>query len=153
MKDTDDVSKLIRLKRYETPGEDYYSRFAAEFKDRQRAELLHKSSFSIFKERALMWWEQAGSERWLVPTGAAAAAVMTIGLVVASSENEPADLPVRGIAELSGDADVSLPPFPDSPNEVIELKLPSSELSPPPSLPPSGSGVLTAGSSGPLIEL
>ncbi len=152
MKDTDDVSKLIRLKRYETPGEEYFSNFADDFKDRQRAEMFQTSSLSIFRERALAWYEQSSSNAWLVPTGAAAAAAVAISFVVLNSSNEPADLPVSGIAEFQGDADISLPAFPDSPEEDIELNLPEAETSPPPATFESSPGILPAGA-GPLIEL
>lgn len=152
MKNSDDVSKLIGLKRYETPGEEYFTRFAADFKERQRSEMLRQSSFSLLKERAQTWYHQTSSGTWMIPAGAAAAAV-AIGVFAVAPREEEADLPVRGLADLQQEVDVSLPPFPESEDEVIELRIPTrDEISP---LPASQSppGLLNTGGNGPLIEL
>lgn len=46
-----DIHKLLRLKRYEHPTPDYFERFLDEFQQRQRAELLHRSTRSLVWER------------------------------------------------------------------------------------------------------
>ena len=56
MKDSEDAQRLIRLKRYESPGDEYFRNFLESFKDRQRAELLRRSSRSILAERVAMWF-------------------------------------------------------------------------------------------------
>ncbi len=89
MKDSDDVQQLLRLKRYETPGEEYYDSFLDEFKDRQRSELLSRSSRSILAERVNVWFDELGGAKWLIPAGAAAAAI-GVGVFVSTrsvSEN------------------------------------------------------------------
>jgi len=151
MKDPEDVSKLIGLKRYETPGEEYFARFTADFKERQRSELLRQSSFSLFRERFAMWYQQAGSGAWMVPTGMAA--VVAGGVALIAFQEQPADLPVNGIADLDQSLDVSLPPFPESTDEVIELRIPSPSQLPVEPAPSFDEGFLPTGANGPLIEL
>ncbi|MFV1995674.1 MAG: hypothetical protein ACC661_09575, partial [Verrucomicrobiales bacterium] len=51
MKESDEVHKLIRLKRYEKPHDGYFEQFLTEFHGRQRSELLKRSAHGIFCER------------------------------------------------------------------------------------------------------
>ncbi|MEX2579745.1 MAG: hypothetical protein WD342_11865 [Verrucomicrobiales bacterium] len=97
MKDEDEVQKLIRLKRYETPGEQYYRRFAEDFKDRQRAELLQRSSRALFAERFSLWFDEVNGTKWLVPAGAAAA-VVAAGVFLSPAEQNEADPGVATVA-------------------------------------------------------
>ncbi len=52
-----DIQKLIRLKRYEQPPEDYFDDFLYEFQRRQRAEMLQRPVWQIAWERANLWLE------------------------------------------------------------------------------------------------
>jgi hypothetical protein len=83
MKGSNDVRKLLRLKRYESPGEEYFDSFLDDFKDRQRSELVGHSPCSILAERLTVWFDELGQVRWLVPAGAAAA-VIGVGVFVAT---------------------------------------------------------------------
>jgi len=87
MKDPETVQRLIRLKRYETPGEEYFGSFLAQRQERQRSELLRRSSREILAERFSDWCDETIGRRWLVPVGAAAVATLGAGLYFA--------LPVR----------------------------------------------------------
>lgn len=49
--DNNDISKLLRLKRYEQPPEDYFENFLAEFQLRQRAEVIHRPFYRIAWDR------------------------------------------------------------------------------------------------------
>lgn len=51
--DPDEITKLLRLKRFEQPQPEYFERFLEEFKDRQRAELLRVPAWRIAWERAV----------------------------------------------------------------------------------------------------
>ena len=51
MSDFEETQRLIRLKRYEQPPEGYFENFLDEFHERQRADLVRKSSRSLFVER------------------------------------------------------------------------------------------------------
>lgn len=75
MSESSDLEKLLRLKRYETPGEEYYEKFAQDFKDRQRSEMLRHSSVSLLSERVTQFVSEMGPAKWAVPVGAAAAAI------------------------------------------------------------------------------
>jgi len=75
MDDPSDIQRLLRLKRYETPGERYYEFFQEQFRDRQRAELLHRSSLDIFRERLALWISEMGPLKWAIPTVASTAAI------------------------------------------------------------------------------
>lgn len=48
-----DVHKLLRLKRYEMPTQDYFERFLDDFHRRQRAELISRPTLSIIIERVM----------------------------------------------------------------------------------------------------
>ncbi len=80
MNDSEDVQRLIRLKRYETPGEAYYQSFMEDFKERQRAELLRGSARGLLLERIGMWFDELGGAKRLVPAGAMAATAIGLGL-------------------------------------------------------------------------
>lgn len=83
MKDSEPVQRLIRLKRYETPGEEYFGSFLAQLQERQRSELLRRSSREILAERFSDWYDETFARRWLVPVGAAAVATLGAGLYFA----------------------------------------------------------------------
>ena len=50
------AAKLIRLKRYETPGADYFERFLEDFHERQRSEPLQVSVTTLAMDRLSTWW-------------------------------------------------------------------------------------------------
>jgi len=80
MKDSEDIQRLIRLKKYETPGDEYFESFLEDFKDRQRSELLRQSARGLLLERVSMWFDEVSGPRWLVPVGASAAAALALGI-------------------------------------------------------------------------
>jgi len=86
MKDSEDIQRLIRLKRYESPGDAYFETFLEEFKDRQRSELLHRSARGLLVERISMWFDEMNGTKWLLPLGATAAAAITLGVYLNRSE-------------------------------------------------------------------
>ncbi len=55
MSELSDIQKLIRLKRYEQPPEDYFDDFLIDFQRRQRAEMLQRPLWQITWERANLW--------------------------------------------------------------------------------------------------
>src|ERR1700761_2663624 len=82
------IQKLIRLKRYEQPPEDYFEDFLLEFQRRQRVEMLKRPVWQIAWERANLWLES-----FRVPALAYAsilvAALGVTGMVINSQNGAP----------------------------------------------------------------
>ena len=80
MKEQDDWSaKLIRLKRYETPGADYFERFIDDFHQRQRTEPLKVSVLTLARDRAGAWWRGVSAP---ARVALASASFMAAGVVL-----------------------------------------------------------------------
>jgi hypothetical protein len=76
MSEFDKLQRLIQLKRYETPGEDFVEDFLTRFHQRQRAELLRQSARSLLWERVATYWENLVSPRWTAAAVTACVAVV-----------------------------------------------------------------------------
>ena len=57
---------MIRLKRYEHPPQDYHDNFLDEFRERQRSEILRRSSMRLFLERLATFVSEIGKSRWVI---------------------------------------------------------------------------------------
>jgi len=57
--DHEDISKLLRIKRFEQPPPEYFESFLQEFKDRQRAQLLRDPAWRIALDRL---WAYLGEQ-------------------------------------------------------------------------------------------
>jgi hypothetical protein len=79
MSEFEDIQKLIRLKRYEKPPEDFVEDFLASFKERQRAEMLHRSARGLLWERVTTYFSEFLSPKWAW-AGATVAAVALLGV-------------------------------------------------------------------------
>lgn len=64
MSEFENLQKLLQLKRYETPGEDFVEDFLTRFHQRQRAELLRQSARGLLWERMTTFWENLVSPKW-----------------------------------------------------------------------------------------
>ena len=76
---TPELERLVRLKRHERPPEGYFEDFLREFRERQRAEMLKVSSFSLFADRVAARLYDCRfllQPRWLYGVGAAYALLM-----------------------------------------------------------------------------
>jgi hypothetical protein len=76
MDEFEKLQKLIRLKKYETPGEEFVEDFVAKFRERQRGEMLRQSALGLLWERMQLYCDQMFSPRW-----AMASAVIVVGLI------------------------------------------------------------------------
>lgn len=72
MSDLTEIQRLIRLKRYENPPEDFVERFMDDLRERQRAELLQKSSLELLVERVSTFFEPVSTPQWAMAGGAVA---------------------------------------------------------------------------------
>lgn len=151
MNDSEDLQRLIRLKRYETPGEAYYESFLAEFKERQRAELLRGSARGLLLERIGVWFDEMGGARRWVPAGALAATAIGLGLYFVLPEREEA---ASSTINASTGAAQSAPSAVAA--DTISLKLPKPAVRVPElaKIPPSnGARAIPAGARSGLREL
>jgi len=125
MNDSDEIQRLLRLKRYESPGEEYFQKFLEEFKDRQRAELLHRSARGLLVERFSMWFSEYNGSRWLIPAGATAAVVSAGFFYFAGVSPEAGNSGVTGLVSSVPTSSIPIESnaVPDE-NETINLQLP-----------------------------
>ena len=72
MDEFEKIQKLIRLKQYESPGEEFVDDFIARFRERQRAEMLKQSALSLFWEQVRMHFSEAPGQKWALATAAIA---------------------------------------------------------------------------------
>lgn len=98
MSEFEDIQKLIQLKRYETPGEGFAENFLREFHQRQRAEMLKKSSLELLIERVQTWWGHLAAPKWSLAAVAAAICAGSAWLVVNHKQAEPVVTAVPAIA-------------------------------------------------------
>ena len=121
MNDFKETRRLIRLKRYEQPPQDYHDNFLDEFRERQRAELLHRSSMRLFLERLATFTSDIGKSRWLIG-GALAYGVIALLLMVNQQEKDNV-VPASDVqGELSARGEVS--PLLDPRIDLLEYLVP-----------------------------
>ena len=82
MTEFQDIQRLIRLKRFEAPNEDFVEDFVTQFRERQRSELLRQSARGLLWERLNTYVEHFVSPKWA--TAATTAAVCLVGTWTAS---------------------------------------------------------------------
>lgn len=81
MSDFENIQKLIRLKRFETPGEGFTEEFLKEFHQRQRAEMLKQSSLDLLAERVQTWWNHLTVPKWSLATAMAGVCLTSFWLL------------------------------------------------------------------------
>lgn len=75
----DEISRLMRLKRFEQPGPEYFENFLHEFRHRQRAELLREPVWRIAWDRLCAFFGEQFPVR--MGYGLASAAVLMVAAV------------------------------------------------------------------------
>lgn len=101
MNEFEEVQKLIRLKRFEQPPEDYFENFVGEFHNRQRAELLNRSARGLFMERVGTYFSGFGKSKWFYAAGGAYAAAMLVFFLVPRSGQPGAGQGSSGLTKVS----------------------------------------------------
>jgi hypothetical protein len=101
MSEFDNLQRIIRLKRFETPGEDFVEDFVARFRERQRSELLRQSARGLLWERMVTFWEDLVSPRWTMAAATTCMALLaTWGAFKISGSHQDASIPnVLAVAE------------------------------------------------------
>ena len=94
MNEFENIQRLLRLKQYETPGDDFVEDFVTQFRERQRSELLRQSARGLLWERVNTFFSDIISPKWATATGTAGFAILaawgTLG-VVGSATHKGAD--------------------------------------------------------------
>ena len=72
------LQRLLRLKQFERPPQDYADGFLDRFHERQRADLMNGSAFSLLADRAAAWLDGLRRPAVLWGAGLAYAAFMLI---------------------------------------------------------------------------
>jgi len=86
MSDNDEkLKKLLQLKNYETPGQEYFDGFLDDFKQQQKRESARLTKTELVKEKVGMWLDELGPAKWAVPAGSMAALALTF-LVLGNRE-------------------------------------------------------------------
>ena len=78
--DFTEIQKLVALKRYEMPSDEYFEEFLDEFHRRQRADLMSHSARSLFVERIAVWFRELGAVKYAYGAGLAYALIMLVSI-------------------------------------------------------------------------
>lgn len=91
MNEFENIQRLLRLKQYEKPGDDFVEDFVTHFRERQRSELLRQSARGLLWERVNTFFSDLVSPKWATASATAAFAIFaawgTLGLVGADSHS------------------------------------------------------------------
>jgi hypothetical protein len=120
--DHDDISKLLRLKRFEQPSPEYFETFLRDFKDRQRSQLLRESAWRIAWDRLCAFFGEQMPARLgygLASTAVlVAAGITSLNILESRPIVEVASIPEPRPAQLASNASLNLNPqvqLPDLP--------------------------------------
>lgn len=101
MNEFENIQRLLRLKQYETPGDDFVEDFVTQFRERQRSEMLRQSARGLLWERVNTFFSDLVSPKWATASATAAFAVVaawgTLG-VIGSSPQKSADFALASAA-------------------------------------------------------
>jgi hypothetical protein len=95
MLDEKDIQELLRLKRDEQPGEEYFAGFLREFHRRQRAEMLRQPAWRVALERLQALFSEHSYGR-LAYSGAAAVVLAVAAVVSMNILDQSGTLPAQG---------------------------------------------------------
>jgi len=98
MSEFEDIQRLIRLKRFEKPEENFTENFLREFHQRQRAEMLQQSAVGLLLERAATWWSHLLVPKWGV-AAAVAIGIMGVWIGTADRNHSVVTAPVVPVVE------------------------------------------------------
>jgi len=95
--DHEDISKLLRLKRFEQPPTEYFETFLEDFKDRQRAQLLRESAWRIAWDRFCAFFGEQMPAR--IGYGLASTAVLIAAGIASFNILETRPIEVASVSE------------------------------------------------------
>jgi hypothetical protein len=92
MDNADSITKLLRLKRYEQPPEEYFQNFLAEFQTRQRSEVIHRPLLQIARDRFCSMFVMPPVPKLVMGTSFAAAVFAAVFVMNWSDDDAPSNL-------------------------------------------------------------
>ena len=92
MDNADSITKLLRLKRYEQPPEEYFQNFLAEFQTRQRSEVIHRPLLQIARDRFCSMFVMPPVPKLVMATSFAAAVFAAVLVMNWSDDDTPSNL-------------------------------------------------------------
>ncbi|MFM7181219.1 MAG: hypothetical protein ACKO2G_07125 [Verrucomicrobiales bacterium] len=102
--------ELLRLKRHETPGEDYFEDLLPRIHTRVRVEMMRQSSGSLFLERVGVFVDNLAGGRWVAGGIAAYAAALIGGLFLLQWSATPDDPSANNLQPVSLEANTPVAP-------------------------------------------
>lgn len=92
MDKADSITKLLRLKRYEHPPEEYFQNFLAEFQTRQRSEVIHRPLLQIARDRFCSMFVMPPVPKLVMATSFATAVFAAVLVMNWSDDDTPSNL-------------------------------------------------------------
>jgi len=122
--DHENISRLLRLKRFEQPPPEYFETFLEEFKNRQRSQLLREPAWRIAWDRLCAFWGDQMPTR--IGYGLATVAVLVTAGIASFNivESRPVEMasasveqqPAQETASLNLNTQLSRVQLPDLPS-------------------------------------
>ncbi len=132
MEHNESISKLLRLKRYERPPQDYFENFLSDFQLRQRAEVIHRPFFKVLLDRISSAFTPPPSPR-LAFAASCAVAVIAGASVFTWSTSEDGENPGVNMTLTSGQPVEIGAPRPAAPTakplQTVQYVLPAEVVS------------------------
>ena len=92
MDNADSITKLLRLKRYEQPPEEYFQNFLDEFQTRQRSEVIHRPLLQIAWDRFSSIFAMPPVPKLVMATSFAAAVFAAVFVMNWADDDTPSNL-------------------------------------------------------------
>lgn len=99
MDNEDSITKLLRLKRYEQPPEDYFQNFLTEFQARQRSEVIHRPLFKIAWDRFSSMFVMPPVPKFVMATSFAAALFAAVFVMNWADDESPSNFTLASSGE------------------------------------------------------
>lgn len=103
------VQQLLRMRRNQVPSDEFVEDFLADFKERQRAEMLKQSARGLLWERWTTYWENRIASKWAL-AGVAAALALSLGLMLFPKANEGSQAGAMASSEKGLSSDLQTDP-------------------------------------------
>ncbi len=91
MNEFENIQRLLRLKQYETPGDEFVEDFVTQFRERQRSELLRQSARGLLWERVNTFFSDLISPKWATAAVTASVSIVaawgTLGVIGSTSNS------------------------------------------------------------------